>query len=155
MCNRVHRDIRPHAESAPLNSQSSPLERNDYTINTELHTMEDSMTIRGHDAISAAKELHLPLGKYSEESHRGFRLDLSLKEAHKLAAIDENLIFLDLDIDRLDIQALAALSIALGGKPGQSFLQLRDEFDLEGDDDRADIFEAMARRWSALKLKLH
>jgi hypothetical protein len=117
--------------------------------------MEDSMTIRGFDAINAAKQLHLPLGKYSEESHRGFRLDLSVEEARILAAMDENLIFLDLDINRLDMEGLLALSIALGGRPGQSLLELRNNFDLEGDDDRADIFDAMAKRWSALKLRSH
>jgi hypothetical protein len=68
---------------------------------------------------------------------------------------DENLIFLDLEISGLNMEELVALSIALGGKPGQSFLELRDRFDLEGDDDRADIFDAMARRWSALKSKSH
>lgn len=113
------------------------------------------MTIRGFDAISAARQLHLPLGKYSAESHRGFRLDLSIEEADRLAVLDENLIYLDLDINRLDMEGLIALSIALGGKHGQSFQELRDKFDLEGDDDRADVFEAMARRWSALKLKSH
>ena len=52
------------------------------------------MTIRGYDAIMAAKELNMPLGKYSAEPHRGFRLDLSVEEAGRLASIDQNLIFL-------------------------------------------------------------
>ena len=71
------------------------------------------MTIRGFDAISAAKELHLLLGKYSEQSHRGFRLDVSVEDADELAVMDENLIFIDLDIDSLDMEGLAALSVAL------------------------------------------
>ncbi len=113
------------------------------------------MIIRGFDAISAAKHLHMPLGKYSEQSHTGFRLDLSIKEADDLAIVDQNLIFLDLDISRLTVEELVALSVALGGKPGESFNELRDRFEMEGDDDRAEIFEAMARRWSELKLKSH
>lgn len=113
------------------------------------------MTIRGYDAISAAKELHLPLGKYSAESARGFRLDLSVEEADELAAMDENLIFLDLDIGRLNVSELIALSIALGGEPGESFKAVGERFEMDGDDDRADIFRAMATRWSELKARSH
>jgi hypothetical protein len=82
-------------------------------------------------------------------------LDLSVEEADRLAGMDENLIFLDLDVSSLKMEELVALSVALGGKPGQSFTELRDRFDIEGDDDKADIFDAMARRWSALKSKSH
>ncbi|MFZ2446162.1 MAG: hypothetical protein WAW37_07390 [Syntrophobacteraceae bacterium] len=113
------------------------------------------MTIRGYDAISVAKELHLPLGKYSGESSRGFRLDLSVEEADELATIDENLIFLDLDISGLKMEELVALSVSLGGEPGQSFTGLRNKFDALGDDDRAEIFDAMAKRWSELKARSH
>ncbi len=113
------------------------------------------MTIRGYDAISAAKQLDRQLGKYSGESSRGFRLDLSVDEANQLATIDENLIFLELDIDSLKMEELVALSVALGGEPGQSFMELRDKFDMEGDDDRAEIFDAMAKRWSELKARSH
>jgi len=113
------------------------------------------MTLRGYDAISAAKNLGMPLGKYSEKSSRGFRLDLSVDEARSLAAMDENLIFLDLDVGRLAMEELISLSIALGGGPNESFAKLRDRFDREGDDDRAAIFGAMAKRWSELKSSSH
>ncbi len=113
------------------------------------------MIIRGYDAISAAKELKLPLGKYSGESNRGFRLDLSVEEADDLASKDQNLIFLDLDIQRLSIEQLLMLSEALGGKRGKSFAQIRDQFQYEGDDDRAEIFDAIAKRWAQLKSKAH
>ncbi len=113
------------------------------------------MIIRGYDAISAAKELNLSLGKYSGESNRGFRLDLSIEEADELASQDQNLIFLDLDIQRLSIEQLMLLSAALGGKPWKSFAQLRDEFEDEGDDDRAEIFDAIEKRWVQLKSKAH
>ncbi len=113
------------------------------------------MTIRGFDAISAAKELHRMLGKYSGDASRGFRLDLSVEEADELAAVDENLIFLDLDISGLEMEELVALSVGLGGEPGRSFSELRDKFEQEGDDDRAAIFDAMARRWAALKSRSH
>ncbi len=113
------------------------------------------MTIRGFDAISAAKRLELPLGKYSAEASRGFRLDLSVEEADKLATIDENLIFLELDISRLTMEELVTLSVALGGEPGQSFAKLRDRFESEGDDDRAAVFDAMRARWLELKARSH
>ncbi|MEN6441300.1 MAG: hypothetical protein ABFD97_22255 [Syntrophobacter sp.] len=113
------------------------------------------MTIRGFDAINVAKELHLLLGKYSGESSRGFRLDLSVEEADDLALVDENLIFLELEIGGLGIEELVMLSVALGGEPGQSFSDLRDRFNSLGDDDRAEIFDAMARKWSALKIRSH
>ena len=113
------------------------------------------MIIRGYDAISAAKKLALPLGKYSEESYRGFRLDLSVEEAYKLADQDQNLIFLELDIPNLSLEQLLKVSAALGAEPGKTCTQVRDKFDLEGDDDRAAIFEAIAKRWSQLKSKSH
>jgi hypothetical protein len=117
--------------------------------------MEERMIIRGYDAISAAKELKLPLGKYSEESHRGFRLDLSVEEAYNLASLDQNLIFLDLDIPNLSLGQLLKLSAALGAEPGKTCSQVRDKFEFEGDDDRAAIFEAIAQRWTELKSKSH
>jgi hypothetical protein len=40
------------------------------------------MLIRGYDAISAAKELEMPLGKYSEKSYPGFKLGLSIEVTH-------------------------------------------------------------------------
>ena len=113
------------------------------------------MTIRGFDAISVAKELRLLLGKYSGESSKGFRMDLSVEEADELATVDENLIFLELDVNDLNIEELITLSVALGGEPGQSFSELRDRFDADGDDDRADVFNAMSKRWSELKFKSH
>ncbi len=113
------------------------------------------MTIRGYDAISAAKELKLPLGKYSEEFHRGFRLDLTVEEAYRLAGQDQNLIFIELDIPNLSFEQLLKLSAALGAEPGKSCIQVKDKFELEGDDDRADIFDAIAKRWSELKSKSH
>ncbi len=113
------------------------------------------MTIRGYDAISAAEKLKLPLGKYSEESYRGFRLDLSIEEAYQLAGRDQNLIFLELDIQNLTLEQLLKLSAALGAEPGNSCTQVRDKFDIEGDDDRAAIFDAVAKRWSELKSKSH
>ncbi len=113
------------------------------------------MTIRGYDAISAAKELSMPLGKYSEGSYRGFRLDLSIEEAARLASRDQNLIFLEIDIRNLSQEQLLKLSAALGARPGESCVQVRDKFEFEGDDDRAEIFEAIARRWSELKAKSH
>ncbi|SPF34942.1 hypothetical protein SBDP1_130025 [Syntrophobacter sp. SbD1] len=113
------------------------------------------MIIRGYDAISAAKELRLPLGKYSEESYRGFRLDLSVEEANQLAVKDQNLIFLDLDIRQLSLEQLLKLSAALGATPGNSCIQVRDKFDFDGDDDRAAIFDALAQRWAELKSKSH
>jgi hypothetical protein len=97
----------------------------------------------------------LPLGKYSEESNRGFRLDLSVEEADALAGMDQNLIFLDLDMRRLNVEQLIALSVSLGGEPGESFKRLSNKFTREGDDDRAEIFEAMAKRWAELKMKSH
>jgi hypothetical protein len=117
--------------------------------------MEASMIIRGYDAINAAKELKMPLGKYSEESYRGFRLDLSIEEAYQLAGKDQNLIFLELDIPNFSLEQLLKLSAALGAGPGNTCTQLRDKFDFDGDDDRASIFEAIARRWSELKSKSH
>lgn len=113
------------------------------------------MIIRGFDAISAAKELRLPLGKYSEKSYRGFRLDLSVEEAYRLASRDQNLIFLDLDIQNLSIEQLLKLSEALGAEGGKTCIQLRDQFEFEGDDDRAAIFDALAKRWAALKAGAH
>ncbi len=113
------------------------------------------MTLRGFDAINAAKELHLLLGKYSAESSRGFRLDLSVEEADNLALVDENLIFLELDIGNLGIEELVMLSVALGGEPGQSFPELRDRFSRMGDDDKAEIFDTMARKWNDLKTRSH
>ena len=56
------------------------------------------MIIRGYDAINAAQELKMPLGKYSEQSYRGFRLDLTVDKAARLANADQNLIFLELDV---------------------------------------------------------
>ncbi len=113
------------------------------------------MIIRGYDAISAAKELNIPLGKYSEESYRGFRLDLSIEQAAQLASADQNLIFLELDIQSLSVEQLLKLAAALGAKPGESCAHVRDKFEFEGDDDRAAIFEAIAERWSELKSKSH
>ncbi len=113
------------------------------------------MIIRGYDAISAAKELKLPLGKYSEQSYRGFRLDLSIEEAYHLAGQDQNLIFIELDIPNLSLEQILKLSAALGAEPGKSCTQVRDEFEFEGDDDKAAIFDAVARRWSKLKSKSH
>ncbi len=113
------------------------------------------MTIRGYDAISAAKELRMPLGKYSEGSYRGFRLDLSIEEAARLASADQNLIFLELDIRSLSQEQLFKLAAALGARPGESCVQVRDKFEFDGDDDRAAIFEAIAKRWSELKSKSH
>ncbi len=113
------------------------------------------MIIRGYDAISAAKELRLPLGKYSEQHYRGFRLDLSIEEAYQLASRDQNLIFLDLDIRNLSYEEILKISAALGAKPGKTCIQVRDKFELDGDDDRAAIFDALARRWAELKSKSH
>jgi len=113
------------------------------------------MTIRGFDAINVAKELNLFLGKYSGESSKGFRMDLSVEEADALASMDENLIFLELDISSLSMEELVSLSVALGGEPGQSFLELQQKFDSEGDDDRAEVFDAMAKRWSEIKARSH
>jgi hypothetical protein len=113
------------------------------------------MIIRGYDAISAAKELKLPLGKYSEQSYRGFRLDLSIEEAFRLAEQDQNLIFIELDIPNLSLEQLLKLSAALGAEPGKSCTQVRDKFEFDGDDDRAAIFDAVAKRWSELKSKSH
>src|SRR5271157_5695282 len=113
------------------------------------------MIIRGYDAISAAKELELAIGKYSERSYRGFRLDLSIEEAYRLAGQDQNLIFIDLDIPNLSLEQLLKLSAALGAEPGRSCTQVRDKFEFEGDDDRAAIFDAVAKRWSELKSKSH
>ena len=113
------------------------------------------MIIRGFDAISAAEKLRLPLGKYSEKSYRGFRLDLSVEEAYRLASRDQNLIFLDLDIQNLSIEQLLKLSVALGAEDGKSCIQLRDQFESEGDDDRAEIFDALAKRWAVLKAGAH
>jgi len=113
------------------------------------------MIIRGYDAISAAKELQLSLGKYGEESHPRFRLDLSIEEASDLASRDQNLIFLDLDIPNLSLEQLLKLSAALGAQPGKTCTQVRDKFEFDGDDDRADIFDAIALRWAELKSKLH
>jgi len=113
------------------------------------------MIIRGYDAISAAKELRLPLGKYSEQHYRGFRLDLSIEEAYQLASHDQNLIFLQLDIGSLSHEQLLKLSAALGAEMGKTCLQVRDKFDLDGDDDRAAIFDALAQRWAELKSKSH
>lgn len=117
--------------------------------------MEEHVTIRGYDAISAAKELKLPLGKYSEESYRGFRLDLSVEEAYQLASEDQNLIFLELDVPNLSFEQLLRLAAALEAEPGRSCAQVREKFESEGDDDRADIFDAVAKRWSELKSKSH
>jgi len=113
------------------------------------------MIIRGYDAISAAKELKLPLGKYSEQSYRGFRLDLSIEEAFRLAEQDQNLIFIELDIPNLSLEQLLKLSAALGAEPGKSCTQVRDKFEFEGDDDRAALFDAVAKRWRELKSKSH
>ena len=113
------------------------------------------MIIRGYDAINAAKELKMPLGKYSEESYRGFRLDLSIEEAFRLAEQDQNLIFIELDIPNLSLEQLLKLSAALGAEPGKSCTQVRDKFESEGDDDRAAIFDAVAQRWRELKSKSH
>lgn len=113
------------------------------------------MIIRGFDAISAAKGLRLPLGKYSEKSYRGFRLDLSVDEAYRLASQDQNLIFLDLDIENLSFEQLLRLSAALGAAAGKSCSQLKDQYESEGDDDRAAIFEALAKRWAVLKARAH
>ena len=113
------------------------------------------MIIRGYDAISVAKELKMSLGKYSEQSYRGFRLDLSIAEAHNLAGQDQNLIFIELDIPNLSLEQLLKLSAALGAEPGKSCTQVRDKFEFEGDDDRAAIFDAVAQRWSELKSKSH
>jgi len=113
------------------------------------------MIIRGYDAISAARELELPLGKYSEQSYRGFRLDLSVEEAYRLASQDQNLIFLDLEVRNLSVEQLLKLSAALGARTGETCAQVRDKFELEGDDDRAAIFDAIDRRWAELKSKSH
>ena len=113
------------------------------------------MTIRGYDAISAAEGLKLSLGKYSEESHRGFRLDLTVEEAYRLAGEDQNLIFIELDIPNLSLEQLLRLSAALGAEPGKSCTQVKHKFKFEGDDDRAEIFDAIAKRWSELKSKSH
>lgn len=113
------------------------------------------MIIRGYDAISAAKELKMPLGKYSEQSYRGFRLDLSIEEAARLALADQNLIFLDLDVQDLSVDQLLKLAAALGAKPGQSCAQVRDNFQIDGDDDRAALFDAIDKRWNELKSKSH
>jgi len=113
------------------------------------------MIIRGYDAISAAKELKMPLGKYSEESYPGFKLDLSIEAAAQLAGVDQNLIFLELEIQNLSVELLLKLAAALGAKPGESCVQVRDKFEFDGDDDRAAIFEAIAKRWSELKSKSH
>ena len=122
---------------------------------TDTILREERMTIRGYDAISAAEELKLPLGKYSEESYRGFRLDLSVEEAYQLASKDQNLIFLELDIPNLSLEQLLKLSAALGAEPGKSCTQVREKFKFEGDDDRAEIFDAIAKRWSELKSASH
>ena len=113
------------------------------------------MIIRGYDAINAAKELELPLGKYSERANRGFRLDLSVEEAYRLATNDQNLIFLELDIPSLSYDQILKLSAALGAEAGKTCLQVRDKFDFEGDDDRAAVFDALARRWTESKSKSH
>ena len=113
------------------------------------------MIIRGYDAISAAKELDLPLGKYSEQSNRGFRLDLSIEEADEIAVEDQNLIFLDLRVQNLTVEQLVTLALALGGERGRSYSEIRDRFAREGDDDRAEIFGAIAKRWADLKSKSH
>ena len=113
-----------------------------------MEIMEELMIIRGYDAISAAKELKMPLGKYSEEHYRGFRLDLSVEEAYNLASHDQNLIFFELDIRSLSLEQLLKLSAALGAETGKSCVQVRDKFDTEGDDDRAAIFNAFAERWA-------
>lgn len=113
------------------------------------------MIIRGYDAISAAKELEMPLGKYSEKSYPGFEFDLSIEVAARLASEDQNLIFLELDISNLSLEQLLKLSAALGAEPGQSCVQVKDKFEFEGDDDRAAIFEAIAKRWSELKSRSH
>jgi hypothetical protein len=113
------------------------------------------MIIRGYDAISAAKELKMPLGKYSEQYHRGFRLDLSIEEAYRLASQDQNLIFLELEVSKLSLDQLLRLSAALGAETGKSCTQVKDKFEMEGDDDRAAIFEALAKRWSQLKSDSH
>jgi len=113
------------------------------------------MIIRGYDAISAAKELNLPLGKYSEESYKGFRLDLSVEEAARLAGVDQNLIFLDVDIRSLSLEELLKISSALGAEPGESCTQIRDKFESDGDDDRAAIFDALSKRWAELKGRSH
>jgi len=113
------------------------------------------MIIRGYDAISAAQELEIPLGKYSEESYRGFRLDLTVEEADRLASVDQNLIFLELDIEKLSLEQLLKLSAALGAKPGETCIRVRDKFEFDGDDDKAAVFEAIAKRWSELKSKSH
>ena len=86
-------------------------------MDNDISLMEGPVTIRGFDAISAAQELTLPLGKYSEESYRGFRLDLSVEEAYRLAIEDQNLIFLELDIPNLSLEQLLKLSAALGAEP--------------------------------------
>ena len=124
-------------------------------IYRELQSVEGPVIIRGYDAINAAKNLKRPLGKYSEESHRGFRMDLTVEEADKLASEDENLIFLDVDVQKLGMEELLTLSAALGGGQGKSFAQLRDMCIQQGDDDRAAIFDDMAVRWSQLKSKSH
>jgi hypothetical protein len=113
------------------------------------------MIIRGYDAISVAKELQLSLGKYSEQHYRGFRLDLSIEEAYHLANHDENLIFLELDIPSLSYEQILKLSAALGAETGKSCIQVRDKFDIDGDDDRAAIFNALAQRWAELKSSSH
>jgi hypothetical protein len=117
--------------------------------------MEERMTIRGYDAITAARELKMPLGKYGEKSYRGFRLDLSIKEAAQLASSDQNLIFLELDVEKLSLEQILKLSAALGAKPGESCSQVRNKCESDGDDDRAALFDAIAKRWSELKSKSH
>ena len=117
--------------------------------------MEERMIIMGYDAIGAAKELEMPLGKYSEQHHRGFRLDLSIEEAYELASHDQNLIFLEIDIRSLSYEQVLKLSAALGAEPGKTCIQVRDKFEFDGDDDRAVIFDALAQRWAELKSKSH
>ena len=124
-------------------------------MDTDKFLREELVTIRGYDAISAAKELKLPLGKYSEESYRGFRLDLSVEEAYRLASEDQNLIFLELDIPNLSFEQLLKLAEAMGAEPGRSCTQVREKFQFEGDDDRAEIFDAIDKRWAELKSKSH
>ncbi len=113
------------------------------------------MIIRGYDAISVAHELYLPLGKYSEQSHPGFRLDLSVDEAHQLASQDQNLIFLEIDLQKLSLDQLLRLSSVLGAELGKTCTQVRDYFAVQGDDDRAAIFDALSKRWAELRSKSH
>jgi hypothetical protein len=116
---------------------------------------EELMIIRGFDAISAAKELKLPLAKYSERSHPGFRDDLSIEEAYRFASQDQNLIFLEIDVRELSLEQILKLSAALGAGAGKTCIQVRDKFEREGDDDRASLFDAIAQRWAELKSKSH